>query len=420
VTDVDLDLEATAEAQGLMMQLIADPVVKADPYPTYERLRTAFPVFRSVLGPIVISRYDDCLTALRDPRLGRGLNLRPPEGHAMSLSSFQADPARRDQIKEALTTSLLFLDPPEHTRLRGLVSRVFTPQRVERLRAGAEVAVASQLDELAEAGEADVLSVVGFPLPVAVIGDLVGVPEADRARFQGLVRAAASVLEPIVDDATFEAGLTAQAEMRAYFHELLAERRARPQDDLMSALVSARESDDRLTDAEVVSTIILLFAAGFETTRNLIGNGLLALLRHPEEMARWRSDPGLDRTAVDELLRWDSPVQLNTRTALEPAEVAGVPMEVGAAVVILPGAANRDPARFAEPDRFDLGRVDNVPLSFGWGVHHCLGAALARMEGAVAFRGLLDRFDSIEPADDEPAWRNSLTLRGLDELRVRV
>jgi cytochrome P450 len=208
--------------------------------------------------------------------------------------------------------------------------------------------------------------------------------------------------------------------MRAYFHELLAERRARPQDDLMSALVSARESDDRLTDAEVVSTIILLFAAGFETTRNLIGNGLLALLRHPDEMARWRSDPGLDRTAVDELLRWDSPVQLNTRTALEPAEVAGVPMEVGAAVVILPGAANRDPARFAEPDRFDLGRVDNVPLSFGWGVHHCLGAALARMEGAVAFRGLLDRFGSIEPADDEPAWRNSLTLRGLDELRVRV
>jgi cytochrome P450 len=416
----ETQLEALTEAQGLMMQLIADPAVKADPYPTYERLRRDHPVFQSALGPIVISRYDDCLAALRDPRLGRGLHVKPPEGHYVSLSSFQADESRRDQIREALTTSLLFLDPPEHTRLRGLVSRVFTPQRVDRLREGAEAAVARLLDDLAEAGEADVLSVVGFPLPVAVIGDLVGVPEADRARFQGLVRAAASVLEPIVDDATFEAGVAAQAEMRAYFHDLLAERRAQPQDDLISALATARESDDRLTDAEVVSTIILLFAAGFETTRNLIGNGLLALLRHPDELERWRADPGLDRSAVDELLRWDSPVQLNTRTALEPADVAGETLEVGAAVVILPGAANRDPARFDDPDRFDLGRVDNVPLSFGWGVHHCLGAALARMEGAVTFRGLLDRFTSIEQVDDEPRWRDSLTLRGLDELRVRV
>ncbi|HYF45987.1 MAG TPA: hypothetical protein VD926_07230, partial [Acidimicrobiales bacterium] len=207
----ETNVEALAEAQGLMMQLIVDPAVKADPYPTYERLRRDFPVFRSMVGPLVVSRYDDCLAALRDPRLGRGLGLRAPDGHA-SMSSFQADPARRDLIVESLTTSMLFLDPPEHTRLRGLVSRVFTPQRVERLRVGAEAAVAAQLDELAEAGEADVLSVVGFPLPVAVIGDLVGVPVEDRPRFQGLVRAAASVLEPIVDDATVDAGVAAQAE----------------------------------------------------------------------------------------------------------------------------------------------------------------------------------------------------------------
>ena len=170
----------------------------------------------------------------------------------------------------------------------------------------------------------------------------------------------------------------------------------------------------------MVSTIILLFAAGFETTRNLIGNGLLALLRHPDEMARWRADPGLDRTAVDELLRWDSPVQLNTRTASSPPRSPASPSRSAPPWSSSPAAANRDPARFDEPDRFDLGRVDNVPLSFGWGVHHCLGASLARMEGAVAFRGLLDRFATIELVDDEPSWRDSLTLRGLDELQVRV
>jgi len=414
------DLLPEVEAQGLMMQLIADPDVKADPYPTYTRLREEAGIFRSMLGPLVLTRYDDCLAALRDPRLGRGIDIPPPEGHLVSLSSLQSDPERRKVLLERVSTSLLFLDPPAHTRLRGLVSRVFTPGRVGRLRPAVEAKVDELLDGLARAGEADVIPTFCFPLPVAVIGDLVGVPEGDRPRFQGLVRAAASVLEPIVDDETFAAGVDAQTEMRAYFHDLLAQRRARPADDLTSALATARESDDVLTDEEVVSTIILLFAAGFETTTNLIGNGLLALLRHPDQRERWRADPALDRAGVDELLRWDSPVQLNTRTALVETEIAGHPLQRGEAVVILQGAANHDPRRFDAPGVLDVGRPDNVPLSFGWGIHHCLGAALARLEGEVAFGRFLRRFERIELVDDEPEWRPSLTLRGLVGLRLRV
>ncbi len=414
------DTLTEAEAQGMMMQLIADPATKADPYPTYARLREEAPVFRSMLGPVVLSRYDDCLGALRDPRLGRGLDVEPPDGHLVSLSSLQADPERRRLMLERVSSNLLFLDPPAHTRLRGLVSRVFTPGRVERLRPAVEAKVDELLDAMAEAGETDVMATLAFPLPVAVIGDLVGVPEEDRAGFQARVRAAASVLEPIVDDDTWVAGVAAQEEMRFYFHDLLGKRREVPRDDLISALAEARESDDVLTDDEVVSTIILLFAAGFETTTNLIGNGLLALIRHPLQLARWRDDPSLDRSGVEELLRWDTPVQLNTRTALQPVDIAGQHLERGAALVILQAAANRDPRRFERPDELDVARTDNAPLSFGWGIHHCLGAALARLEGEVVFGRLLRRFDRIELVGDEPQWRPSLTLRGLTELRVRV
>jgi cytochrome P450 len=405
-----------AEAQGLMMQLIADPATKADPYPVYAELRERAPVFRSLLGPIVLSRYEDAVTALRDPKLGRGLYVEPPEGHLVSLSSLQFDPERREELRDRVSTSLLFLDPPEHTRLRGRVSRVFTPGRVERLRPGVRAKVDELLDEVAAAGEVDVIPTFAFPLPVAVIGDLVGVPADDRPPFQMLVRAAASVLEPIVDDETFLNGVAAHTELRQYFRQLLAERRARPVDDLISAL----GADDGLTDDEIISTVILLFAAGFETTTNLIGNGLLALLTHPDQLARWRDDPSLGRSGVEELLRWDSPVQLNTRTALEDTLVAGEELPRGAAVVVLQGAANRDPRRFPDPDALDVGRADNVPLSFGWGIHHCLGAALARLEGEVAFGSLLARFDRIELIDDQPQWRESLTLRGLAELRIRV
>src|SRR5207245_5925599 len=235
-----------------------------------------------------------------------------------------------------------------------------------------------------------------------------------------LVAAGVAALDPTADNASLDRALAVQDQMAAYFVELVAERRQRPQDDLLSGLVAARDEGDTLSDDEVIGTAILLFAAGFETTTNLIGNGLLALLRHPDQLERWRSDPTLARTGVEELLRWDSPVQLNGRTALVPAEVAGQHLDPGDFVTILAAGANRDPARFADPEVLDIGRAENAPLSFGSGIHHCLGAALARMEGEVVFTSLLDRFGTIELAVDEPERRPTLVLRGLASLPGRV
>jgi cytochrome P450 len=208
-------------------------------------------------------------------------------------------------------------------------------------------------------------------------------------------------------------------EANAYFVDLVAERRQRPTEDLLSALVQrSGDAAEDLTNEEVVATALLLFAAGFETTTNLLGNGLLALMNEPEQLRRWRNDRSLGPSAVEELLRWDSPVQLNMRTALRPATIAGEDLAPGDVVLILQGSANRDPERFDRPERFDVGRLENAPLSFGWGIHHCLGAGLARMEGEAVFDALLSRCTSVEPRFDKPEWRPTITLRGVASLPV--
>jgi cytochrome P450 len=255
---------------------------------------------------------------------------------------------------------------------------------------------------------------------MAVIGELVGVPAEDRAGLQPKVRAAARGIEPVLTEEEIGVALDAMVELGTYFEAFLAERRREPRDDLMSALAEASEDNDQLTDEEILSTAILLFSAGFETTTNLLGNGLLALLTHPEQLADWRAHPEIAPSAIEELLRFDSPVQFNLRAALEPAELAGQPLERGDRIVVLQGAANRDPEEFDRPDELDLRRSPNTPLSFGWGIHHCIGAALARLEGEIAFNALLSRFDSIELLDEEPQWRPGFTLRGLQSFPLRV
>ena len=408
-------------AETALLEVLLTPEGRADPYPLYRLIRERAPVLQTSFddASIALSRYEDCIVALRNPRLGRGLvgpHARPVRGSLPGA----ADPEVRARFFKRAGESMLFTDPPEHTRLRGLVSRAFTPRRVEALRPAVGKMVDAIVTEMAERGELDVMDVLAFPLPVAVIGELVGVPPADRPQFRSLVRASTAGLEPFVDNDAILAALAAQEQMRAYFFELLDERRRSPQEDLLSGMLEAGESDDRLTDDEIVSTAILLFAAGFETTTNLIGNGLSALMANPVEFDRLRADPGLTATAVEELLRYDSPVQMNSRTALEPAEVAGVALEPGQTVMILQGAANRDPDRFRDPDRLDVGRADNAPLSFGWGAHHCLGAPLARLEGAVVFRALADRFASIEPTGEPVERRPGITLRGVASLPVRL
>jgi cytochrome P450 len=410
-----------ADADTLLIRLLLTPEGRADPYVLYRELRESAPVLRSTLGPIVLSRYDDCLHALRDPRLGRGAALRAAGGGSpLGLAGLGADPEASEAFFSRAGNNMLFADPPDHTRLRHLVSRAFTPRRVEQLRPAVQDMVRHRLDAMLDAGDVDVMEVLAFPLPVTVIGELVGVPEADRAGFQPLIRAAVAALDPTSDPAAVRAAAVAMDQARSYFADLVAERRRAPQDDLLSGLIASRDAGDALSDDEVIATALLLFSAGFETTTNLIGNGLLALLQHPDQLRTWRDDPTLGVRAVDELLRWDSPVQLNLRTALEPAEVAGEPLVTGDVVIVLQGGANRDPGRFDHADRLDVSRADPAPLSFGWGIHHCLGAALARMEGEVVFHALLARCRRIELRDDQPSWRPTLTLRGLAALPVAV
>jgi cytochrome P450 len=400
---------------GLLLQVLATPEGQADPYPLYARMHAEARVSRTAFGPYVVSGYDECQAVLRDPRLGRGVGIEDT-----STGVFGDNGGRRGQFFEAGSHNMLLADPPDHTRLRRLVSRSFTASKVEQLRPAVHALVTDLLEDLAGGRPVEFMHDFALPLPMAVIGELVGVPAGDRADLQPLVRAAARGIEPMLADEEVEASIAAIERLGAYFGQLLAERRRHPTDDLLSALGQARDNDDRLTDDEVLSTAILLFAAGFETTTNLLGNGLLALLRHPDQLAVWQADPGIAAMAVEELLRFDSPVQFNLRTALEPAELVGQPLARGDRIVVLQGAANRDPRRFENPDRLDLRRADNTPLSFGWGIHHCIGAALARMEGEIAFNALLERFPTIDLGVAEPPWRPGFTLRGLLELPLQL
>jgi len=410
-----MTIASSPTLDGLLLQVLATPDGQANPYPLYARMHAEARVSRTAFGPYVVSGYEECQAVLRDPRLGRGVGIEDT-----STGVFGDNGGRRGQFFEAGSHNMLLSDPPDHTRLRHLVSRSFTASKVEQFRPTVQALVTELLEDLADRREVEFMHDFALPLPMAVIGELVGVPAGDRAQLQPLVRAAARGIEPMLPDAEVEASIAAIERLGAYFEQLLEERRRRPTDDLLSALGQAHENDDQLTDDEVLSTAILLFAAGFETTTNLLGNGLLALLRHPDQLADWRTHPDIAATAVEELLRFDSPVQFNLRTALEPAELGGQPLARGDRIVVLQGAANRDPKRYERPDQLDLRRTDNTPLSFGWGIHHCIGAALARVEGEIAFNAMLERFPTIDLGVAEPPWRPGFTLRGLLELPLRV
>ena len=410
--------DAQQQGDEVLANLFFSPEGIADPNPWYHRLRELAPVHRSGTGTVFLTRFDDCNEVLRDNRFGNG-----DSDAGLGLPS--ADPAtdefRREQRRRMSDRpqSLLFLDPPDHTRQRRLVSRAFTPRRVEQMRSTIADLARRHVDDLAEAGEGDLLDLVGFPFPVSVIGALVGVPDADWPRFRSLITRSAVGIEPTATIEQLRDGEQANMETWGYFVDLVAERRARPQDDLLSDLIRVEEEGDQLSEAEVIVVCILIFAAGFETTTNLIGNGTGALLRNPDQLQRLWDDPSLLPTAVEEMLRWDSPVQFDVRRALQPAEVAGSPVESGTAVVTLLGAANRDPEHFSDPDRFDVGRSEGTPMSFASGIHYCLGANLARAEGQEVFAAMRDRFRSIELAGDL-VQRPRTTLRGYEAVPVRV
>jgi cytochrome P450 len=402
---------STAPPDALLMELVATPEGRADPYPRYAGLRAQAPVHRSAFGLWTLTGYEDCQQLLRHPGVGKDFS-----GAMDSLGLSDADREAQDRFRND-RSNMLVTDPPDHTRLRGLVTRAFTPRTVEALRPR----IVTLVDELLEGveGEFEVMDALAFPLPVTVIGDMLGVPAEDRAMLRPLVRSVTAILELAVSPEALAEAAEADAELGRYFAELVAERRADPREDLLSKLIEAEDKGDQLTEHELISTAILLFAAGFETTTHLIGNGLLALLRNPDQLARLRADRSLLPRAVEELLRYDSPVQIAARTNYEDLSLGGREIPRGSLVLALLGAANRDPSRFKDPDRLDVGRDEGPPMSFGGGIHFCLGAALARAEGQIVLDRLLDRFPIMELAGGPPAVRDSLTLRGLTDLRVR-
>jgi cytochrome P450 len=385
------------------------PEYRADPYPLYHKLRQLDPVHRSPDGAWVVTRHVDATAVLRDPRFSSN------PSH-LGGERPRVGPRRLD------SKVLLFLDAPDHTRLRSLVSKAFTPAVVRRLRPRVEELVAGLLDRARERGSIELIADLAYPLPVAVICELLGVPEADRGSFGSWSSDASRLLDRDLDldEATVERGTAAIVAFTEYFGGLVQQRKQDPRDDLASGLIAVEEAGERLSWEELFATIILMFLAGHETTVNLIGNGMLALLRHPEQLERLRRDPALGPTAVEEVLRYESPVHVTARIATVDLEVGGVPVGAGEQVIVAVAAANRDPAVFADPDQLDVGRRDNRHLSFSAGMHYCLGAALARLEGEVAFGALLREFETIELADPEPSLRDHFVLRGLRSLPLRL
>ena len=380
-----------------------------DPHPRYHRLRRETPVlFVPEYDEWVLTRYDDCLRVLRDPAFSSN-----PKHRRLQLEGNDL----RSNVNELDASVLLFLDPPDHTRLRRLVSKAFTPRTVEQLRPHVAELVDGFLEELAGGGPVDLMATLAYPLPVTVICELLGVPVDDRELFGPWSSDASRLLDGDIDEATANQGILAVMHLLNYLNGLFDERRAQPRDDLVSHLLAVEEEGDRLSDTELRAIVLLLFVAGHETTMNLIGNGTVALLRQRDQWERLVADPSLAPGAVEEVLRYDGPVHLTGRLATTDLEVAGVHVEQGQQAVTLLAAANRDPARFADPDRIDITRDDNQHLTFSHGMHYCLGAALARLEGQEVFSAMARRFPRLELAE-EPEYRDHFVLRGFREVVV--
>ncbi|MCU1376520.1 MAG: Unspecific monooxygenase [Actinomycetia bacterium] len=401
------------EAQQFFVDAMA-PASRDDPYPLYASFRERQPMALVDDATWLVLGHAEVTACLRHPLLSSN------EQRSINFArEVAADPGRALPVS---APSLLFMDPPDHTRLRGLVARAFTPRRVEGLRARAEAVVADLLDGMAAGpGEVDLIASLAYPLPVKVICTLLGIPDEDEVRFAAWSKVLVRSIDPtILRSPEIEAQIVVAAgELTHYMEDLVERRASAPGDDLLSALLAVEAEGDRITHAELIELAMLLLVAGHETTVNLIGNGMLALLDHPDQRALAQRRPELLASAVDELLRFDSPVQMNMRVATEDVEVGGHQLEVGVELVLVLGAANRDPGAFARPDDLDLTRDARRHVAFGGGIHHCLGAALARMEGQVAIAGLLARFPDVAQAGDI-VRRPTFTLRGLEHLPVRL
>lgn len=411
--------EVTAETSEIdpgtaFLMKAFDPAHLGDPYPLYAEMREVQPVLDSGIGIWFAFRHAAAHGLLR---------ARNTSSDERRSNEFQATLAANERMQRFAESEplMLFMDPPDHTRLRRLVSRAFTPRTVEQMRPRLCALAEQMMDALDGAGPVDFVEHVGYRFPVTVICELLGVPVADIELFQSMSEDLSLMIEPgaLRTEEQEDRIEVAREQLAIYIQGLLNARRTSPGDDLISALLAVRDGADRLTEPELISLVILLLLAGHETTVNLIGNGLVALLRNPEQLERWRDDPSLSATAIDEITRYDSPVQIAMRVILEPTEIDGVTVPAGDQVITLLGSANRDPAVFERPDELDLGRENAaMNLSFGGGIHHCLGMALARAEAEIVLGTLVANFDVA--LVEEPPMRERFVLRGYEKIMVDV
>lgn len=398
---------SSTEQTVSFVELMKDPAVKVDPYPAYAHLREMGPVVPTLFGGIV-THHADCFAVLRDNRYSSNNRHEAGYGQFRELVTQLG----LGDLMDMMERVMLFADPPDHTRLRRLVSKAFTQSAVEEMRPRIAAVVDARLDAAAAKGGMEIVEDLAFPLPVTVISEMLGVPMEDHAQLRRWTADAVKLLDPDDDVMAMLPATVSVREMRTYFDALVETRRTSPGDDLLSALIAAEDQGDRLTHDELIDTMILLFGAGHETTVNLISGGMLNLLRHPDQLQRLRDDPSLIGTAVEELLRFGPPVQFTGRSTTCDVELAGIPIERGTQLVVLLAGANRDPDVFAEPDTLDIGRQDNRHLSFGGGIHLCLGAPLARVEAQEAIGRLVRRFPDVALVDDEVSWKPTTTIRG--------
>jgi cytochrome P450 len=406
-------MQPKAADPALSLYHLLDPAVLANPYPLYARLRTEDPVhWDPFLHKWVLTRYADVVFALQ--RFSARCAPTPEQLDLMGMGVLS--PAAQVMVRQ-----MLFMDPPDHTRIRSLAAKAFTPRRVEVLRQHIEEIVDGMLDAVAAKGRMDVIADLAAPLPATVTGELLGVPRSDRDQLKAWSEDFAELLGNFQLNPDRVPRLLRSIEaLLSYFHEAVRRDREQPGDGLIHALVTAEIDGDRLSDDEIVANTIVTMVGGQETTTNLIATGLLTLFRHPDQLARLRADLSLVAPAVEELLRYEAPSQQTTRIAPDDVELGGKLIHKGESCLVVMGAANRDPDRFPDPDRLDLTRPDNRHVAFGWAGHFCFGAPLGRIEGQTALRKIFQRFPDVELEPGPITWRNNLGLRGLTALPVKL
>ena len=387
-----------------------DPEYRKNPYPALARLRRQAPVYQSPLGFWLITRYDQVNALNRDPRLGRDLR-------QWSMYSFLRPFLADSALEQCAEQWMFLLDPPAHTRLRQLFARAFTPKVVEQLRPRITAIANELLDQVGNNVEIDFMRDFAQPFPVRIITELLDLPPMDYTQLKAWSDALVCVVEPAPSKKARAAANAAATEMSHYLHEFLADYHI--EDSFVGRLLASTQTDT-LSIAELVANLVFLFVAGHETTTNLLGNGLLALLRHPDQLARLRQEPGLMKMAVEELLRYDGPANVNSRVAHEDMEVAGQKIAAGSLIFCMLGAANRDPEVFVNPDALDITRNPNSHVAFGGGPHYCLGAPLARVEAQIALEQILQRWPTIELYEPGVVWRDLVNVRGMEKLPLMV